>query len=120
MPQHVTTTMPRPKTFIEERTANALAARTVEHILEVLIGRRPLHQLRHRLSGPVAGLLATGLHRGSTRRPDYRLRSVHACQTTASKVEACAVVDTTERSRAFVFRLERKNTAWSCTMLSVL
>ena len=105
-----------------ERTACALATRTVEHIVEVLVGRRSLHQIRDRLSGPVAGLLGTSLGGKPGRRwfGDYRLGSVHACQTTPRKVEACAVIDTSSRARALVLRLEQEDTTWSCTMLSLV
>lgn len=109
-----------------ERTASALATRTAEQIFEVLTGRRTLHQIRDRLSGPVAGLLAATLSEPAGRRRlgRYRLGSVHACQTTPRKVEACAVLDdAADRARALVMRLEKKkdeDPAWSCTMLSLL
>lgn len=103
---------------IGERTACALATRMTEHILDVLGGRRRLDQLRDRLSGPVAGLLSSVLN--TTRRAEYRLRSVHACMTSRSRVEACAVVAVAGRIRAFVLRLEQEDTRWCCTLLSVL
>lgn len=108
-----------------ERTANALAARTAEQIFEVLTGRRTLRQIRDRLSGPVAGLLAATLNEPAGRRrlERCRLGSVHACQTTPRKVEACAVLDDgTDRARALVMRLEQDEEApaWSCTMLSLV
>lgn len=106
-----------------ERTACALATRTTELIFEVLTGRRTLQQVRHRLSGPVAGLLATTLSEPSGRQQlaRYRLGSVHACQTTPRKVEACAVLDNAvDRARALVLRLEQQEAVWACTMLSLV
>lgn len=103
-----------------ERTACALATRITQQIVEVLIGRRSLNQIRDRLSIPVANLLATGMGWTTSTRTQYRLHSVHACLTTRSRVEACAVVGNANRARAFVLRLERRNMEWACTMLSVL
>lgn len=104
-----------------ERTACAVATRTVEQIFEVLAGRRSLHRIRDRLSGPVAGLLTTSLGRERERHLwGSRLGPVHACQTTPRAVEACAVIGTADRARALVLRLEQEETAWLCTMLSLV
>ncbi|RCW39223.1 hypothetical protein DFQ14_11759 [Halopolyspora algeriensis] len=101
-----------------DRTASALAHRTAGQVLDVLAGRRPLRQIRHWVSGPVAGLLATMVRSRSTAGPVYRLRSVHACPISARTVEACAVIADTRRVRALTMRLERQSTQWSCTMLA--
>lgn len=101
-----------------DRTASVLARRTVGQVLDVLAGRRPLRQIRHWISGPVAGLLATMVRSRSTAGPIYHLRSVHACPTSARTVEACAVIADTRRVRALTIRLERQSTQWSCTMLA--
>ncbi|GAA4860301.1 Rv3235 family protein [Saccharopolyspora rosea] len=102
-----------------ERSATALAARVGEQLLDVLAGRRPLSQVRDRVSGPVAFRLAgTRLH--AARSPGYRLRSVHACLTAESTVEACLVVGSPCRARALVLRLERDGTRWVCTLLSLV
>lgn len=102
----------------ESRTASALVDRTAGQILDVLAGRRPLRQIRQWVSAPVAGLLAAMVRGRSTADPTYRLRSVHACLTSARTVEACAIVADTRRVRALTMRLERQNTQWSCTMLA--
>ncbi|MDR7301283.1 Rv3235 family protein [Haloactinomyces albus] len=101
-----------------DRTASALASRTVGRLLDVLAGRRPLHQIRHWVSAPVAGFLAAMVRGRSTADPVYHLRSVHACLTSARTVEACAVIADTRRVRALTIRLERQSTQWSCTMLA--
>ncbi len=106
--------------MLSERSSCAIATRTIREILDVLAGQRPLQHIRDRLSGPVAGLLSTRHARSPSEIPDYRLRSVHACLTTPSKVEACAVIGTTSRSRALVLRLEQRDTTWVCSMLSLL
>jgi hypothetical protein len=112
--------MNRSAVTLGERTACALAMRATEQILDVFAGRRSLHQIRDRVSGPVAGLISTTLGWNPREVPDYRLRSVHACLTTPCKVEACAVVGTASRARALVMRLEQEDTQWSCTMLSMV
>ncbi len=103
-----------------ERSSVALATRTTGQILDVLSGRRPLHHIRHWLSGPVSGLLATMLRSGRTTTARYRLRSVHTCPVTAHTVEACAVITDNERVRALTMRLEQHKTQWSCTLLALL
>ncbi len=117
--------MTAPAVNLGDRSARALASRIANQILDVFAGRRPLNQIRDRLSGPVASLVATKLSRKPSRNAEdqlgnYRLGSVHACLTTPNKVEACAVVGTGNRTRAIVMRLEQKDTRWSCTMFSVL
>lgn len=102
----------------DSRTAAALAGHATGHILEVLTGRRPLHQIRQWVSGPVAGLLATMVRGTSTTPPGYRLRSVHACPTTARTVEACAIITDTRRAWALTMRLERQHEQWFCTLLA--
>jgi len=118
----VTTSLPARPHYgipVAERSACALAARIGTPILEVLSGRRPAHQIRDRVSGPVAGLLAaTRAH--TAKSPDYRLRSVHACLVTSHRVEACMVVATHNRVRAVVLRLEQEASRWLCTMLALL
>jgi hypothetical protein len=114
------TTSPRTPGGVGDRTACALATGVAEQIVAVLAGRRTLDQIRVRVSGPVAGLITTTRGRNPLGGPSYRLRSVHACVTTPSKVEACAVIGTANRVRSLVLRLEQENTTWSCTMLALL
>ena len=117
--------MTAPAVNLGDRSACALASRIASQILDVFAGRRPLNQIRGRLSGPVVRLIATRLRRRPTRDAgeqlgNYRLGSVHACLTTPNKVEACAVIGAAGQARAVVMRLEQRDTTWSCTMFSVL
>ncbi|GAA2816898.1 Rv3235 family protein [Saccharopolyspora taberi] len=102
------------------RTAAALARFVGEQILDVLAGRRVVHQIRGWVSSPVAGLLSTIVLGWKGEGPDYRLRSVHACLTDYRTVEACLVVGTINRVRALVMRLEQVDARWVCTVLSLL
>jgi hypothetical protein len=111
---------PRTAKGPSERTACALATGIAEQLLGVLTGRRPLDHAGIRVSGPVAGLINATRRSNPLDGPNYRLRSVHACLTTAHRVEACAVVGTASRVRALVMRLEQHSTTWWCTMLAVL
>lgn len=103
-----------------DRTACALAAGMIDRLLPALTGRRTLAQTGARVSGPVAGLVHTARGSNPLGGPNYRVRSVHACQTTPRRVEACAVVATLKRVRALVMRIEQKDTLWSCTMLALV
>lgn len=103
-----------------DRTACALAAGMVDRLLPALTGRRTLDQTGARVSGPVAGLIHAARGSNPLGGPNYRVRSVHACQTTPRRVEACAVVATARRVHALVMRIEQKETVWSCTMLALV
>jgi hypothetical protein len=103
-----------------DRTACALAAGMIDRLLPALAGRRTLDQTGARVTGPVAGLIHAVRGSNPLGGPNYRVRSVHACQTTPHKVEACAVVATARRVRALVMRIEQEDTVWSCTMLAVV
>lgn len=102
------------------RTACALAAGMVERILPAVTGRRTLDQTGALVTGPVAGLINAIRRSNPLGGPNYRVRSVHACLTTPRKVEACAVVSSASRIRALVLRMEQKDTAWSCTMFTIV
>ncbi|WP_211210159.1 Rv3235 family protein [Actinopolyspora halophila] len=101
-------------------SASALADRAGNHLVEVLAGRRPLHQIRQWLSRPVASLLATLVRSGSLLHDRTRLSSVHACLTSSTTVEACLVVDEVERHRALTIRLEQQRMSWCCTLLALV
>lgn len=103
-----------------DRTACALATGMVERILPALAGRRTLRQTGARVTRPVAGLINAARGSSPLGGPNYRVRSVHACQTTPRKVEACAVISTASRIRALVMRMEQEDTVWSCTMLAIV
>ncbi|SDQ84659.1 Rv3235 family protein [Actinopolyspora saharensis] len=101
-------------------SAAALADRVGKHLVEVLAGRRPLHQIRQWLSRPVASLLATLVRSGSLLHDRTRLNSVHACLTNSTTVEACLVVDEVKRHRAVTIRLEQQRMSWCCTLLALV
>lgn len=102
-----------------DRSSSALAASLARPIMDVLFGRRPLHQVRSRLAPQVRNLLGSRALRnqlgGAT--PD-RLRSLHARAVDRDHVEGCAVISTAGRARALVMRWERSAQGWLCTFLS--
>lgn len=112
------TTRP-PRTGPAEQTSAQLALRFTHQLLDVLTGRRNPGQLRDRVTPQVLGLL-NSLRPRTAGGPGYRLGSVHACLATDRTVEACAVIGTPNRARALVLRLERTDTRWLCTMMSML
>ncbi|PRW62693.1 hypothetical protein CEP50_14385 [Actinopolyspora mortivallis] len=101
-------------------SASALADRAGHGIVEVLTGRRPLHQVRQWLSRPVASLLATLVRSGNLLHERTRLSSVHACLTTSTTVEACVIVDEGARHRAMTLRLQRDRMHWCCTLFALV
>jgi uncharacterized protein DUF6459 len=104
---------------VGESSAVAVAVFIGEQVFDALSGRRALHEVREHVSGHVAGLLlTTRLH--AAQGPDYRLRSVHASLITESTVEACMIVGTQDGVRALVYRIERDNEMWLCTLLSLV
>jgi hypothetical protein len=115
-----TSAAPERDSALTERTAHALAERWAVQILDVVARRRPLHQVRDRLSVPAAGLLAALVRRSGPAQPDYRLRSTHACLTSPDIVEACAVLAAGDRVRSLTLRMERANMVWWCTMFALL
>ncbi|MBE9376345.1 hypothetical protein IQ251_17990 [Saccharopolyspora sp. HNM0983] len=113
------TTVRNAETGPTEQTSNQLALRFTHQLLDVLCGRRSPAQLRDRVTPQVLGLLTRSGPK-TARSPGYRLSSVHACLATERTVEACAVIGTPNRARALVLRLERTDSRWLCTLLSVL
>ncbi|GAB3558612.1 hypothetical protein J2S53_004173 [Actinopolyspora lacussalsi] len=101
-------------------SASALAHGAARSMVEVLTGRRPLHQIRRWLSRPVAGLLTTLTRRETPLDFRTRMNSVHACPTNSSTVEVCVIIHEPNRHRAMTLRLERLDAGWWCTLLSLL
>lgn len=110
---------PPEPTGLTEQTSGQLALRFTHQLLDVLSGRRNPGQLRERVTPQVLGLLNSSRPRAAG-SPGYRLGSVHACLATDRTVEVCAVIGTPNRARALVLRLERTDTRWLCTLLSML
>ena len=99
------------------RTSSALARYLGGPIVDVLLGRRPLSQVRPRITRPVQNLLNAPSFRGLVREPGLRLCSLHACAITPDHVEGCAVIGSDLRTRAVVLRWERSPHGWLCTFL---
>ncbi|MFC7341499.1 Rv3235 family protein [Saccharopolyspora griseoalba] len=102
----------------ESSSAAAVAAFLGRCVFGVLSGRIPPEAVRGHLTGQaLSSLLAIRLR--EARSPDCRLRSVHACPITRSRVEACVLVGA-HRVRALVLRAEWTAGRWSCTRLSLV
>ncbi len=102
------------------RTSLALAHYLGGPIVDVLLGRRPLSQVRARVTRQVQNLLSAPAFRGLMREPGLRLCSLHACAITAEQVEGCAVIGSDLRARAVVLRWERGSQGWLCTFLGTV
>lgn len=102
------------------RTSSALARYLGGPIMDVLLGRRPLSQVRSRVTRPVQNLLKAPPFRGLAHEPGLRLCSLHACAITPERVEGCAVIGSDLRTRAVVLRWERSPQGWSCTFLGTV
>lgn len=103
-----------------DRTSGALAGTLGAPVIDVLLGRRPLSQIKSRVSQSVHGLLKSGSVRRLLDEPEQRLLSMHACAISPDLVEGCAVITSRIRTRALVLRWERSEGGWSCTLLSVV
>ncbi|MCX2733922.1 Rv3235 family protein [Saccharopolyspora sp. NFXS83] len=103
-----------------DRTSCALAGTLGAPVIDVLLGRRPLGQIKSRVSPSVHGLLKSGSVRRLLHEPQQRLLSMHACAISPDLVEGCAVIASRIRTRALVLRWERSGGGWSCTFLSVV
>lgn len=102
----------------ESSSATAVATFLGGQVFAVLAGRTIAEAVRHHVSGAVlSALLGIRLH--GAQNPDYRLRSVHACPVSQSRVEACVLIGA-NRVRALVFRAEWTAGRWMCTRLSLL
>jgi hypothetical protein len=102
----------------ETSSATAVAAFLGSRVFAVLIGRMSPEEVRGHITGQVlSSLLAIRLR--EARGPDCRLRSVHACPVTRSRVEACLLVGA-HRVRALVLRAEWTSGRWVCTRLSLV
>ncbi|GAA2339414.1 hypothetical protein GCM10009854_14850 [Saccharopolyspora halophila] len=102
----------------QKSSATAVATFLGEHVFAVLAGRVSPLAIREHLSGPVLSSML-GIRPHGAQSPDYRLRSVHACPITPSRVEACLLVGA-HRVRALVLRAEWVAGRWICTRLSLV
>ncbi len=106
--------LPDPKSF---------GRRLLVAALEVLAGRRSLHQLAPYLSQRVYSGLASDLERpgrvSSWRHDRPVLRSVRVCEPADGVAELAAVVRVGSRCRAVAVRLEGLDGRWRCVRLQV-
>jgi hypothetical protein len=101
-------------------------ARLVQASVEARQGDRPMAQLLRwttrevydRLTREASATQASLTRRRGTVRPI--VRSLHLDEPADGVVEACAVVDDGDRSRAVALRLEGLDGRWLCTALTVL
>ncbi len=94
------------------------AANLTTAVLEALMGRRPLHQLRPYLTADAFRVLSLHVDRATLRRG--RVIRLRAQMPTRRAVEASATVEVEGRAVSCVFRLDVGNAAWRCTHLTVL
>ncbi|GAB3458994.1 Rv3235 family protein [Actinophytocola sediminis] len=102
--------------------------RLVVHLLEVLDGRRGVHQLRAMLSDTAYEALLTRLRVTPPGRR-HKLRKVHSCLPAPDVVELSAVFEIVDggpsarrprRVRAAAIRLEKVKDRWHCAVLRIL
>ncbi|MEU6131808.1 Rv3235 family protein [Saccharopolyspora sp. NPDC047091] len=103
-----------------DRSSGALASRLGGPVVDVLLGRRPLSQIKSRLSPAVHALFTSTSVREILGDSRTRLTSLHACAVRSDLVEGCAVLASRGRSRAVVLRWERGGAGWLCTFLAVV
>jgi hypothetical protein len=99
----------------------AVVGVVLRQVLEVLDGRRSIHQLQVLVPEPTAKYLAKRVVPGG----QHVLRSLHACFPTPSAVEVAATVHyraPSGRRRVFAAaaRFERTGNRWSCRVLRML
>jgi len=110
---------PRPA-LITEAQARGLAGGTARAVLEVLEGRRPVHQLAGMLDTRAVAAVTT-MVRGGLRWPVRRatVGTVHVYLPCREAVEACVVFRCDQRSRALAMRFERVRRRWVATAIRI-
>jgi len=91
-------------------------------MLEALDGRRPVEQLRPRLTEHCYRTLVRRLwpEVQSERRIGRSLRRVHTCRPARGVIEACATIQRGGRVEAIAARIEADLRGWKCTTVLVL
>jgi hypothetical protein len=112
---------PQPTPRDELPDPQAWARRTVQAVVEVLSGVRPLAQLARWTSPDVYAALQRRRAGAAQPRPGRRpvVRSVHVCEPADGVAEACAVVIGQGRARAVALRLEGLDGRWLVTALEI-
>ena len=92
-------------------------------VAEVLARARPVDQLRDLATFEVVRLIERAATRQASHRVKQqlnpRVRSVHLASVCHGVIEACAVIDGGQRSRAIAFRLESNGRSWKATALQL-
>jgi hypothetical protein len=108
---------PQPTSRMQLPEPEPWAARFVQAVLEMLVGRRPAAQLQDWTSSPVlAGLTAAaGRRRWATPGlPPPMIRSIRIGEPADGVAEACAVIQRGHRYFAVAARLEGIDGRWRC------
>lgn len=100
----------------QEAPPNALGL--IQAIIESLMGRRPLHQIRPYLSGRAFEHLSSKVDTGQYRR--LQVGRIRTQMPYGGAVEACAQLWLAGRSLSCVLRLDARRRAWVCTELTLL
>jgi Family of unknown function (DUF6459) len=111
---------PQPTSRLQLPTPEPWAARFIQAVLEMLVGRRPAAQLHEWTSAPVlAGLInASGRRRWATPGlPPPIVRSIRVYEPADGVAEMCAVIQRGRRYFAAAGRLEGFDGRWQCVAL---
>ena len=111
---------PQPTSRLQLPEPEPWAARFVQAVLEMLVGRRPAGQLQEWTSPPVfAGLtLAAGRRRwAAPGLPPPMVRSIRVGEPADGVAEVCAVIQRGRRYLAAAARLEGLDGRWQCVAL---
>lgn len=109
---------PGPALAVAHEPAPPQAMNLIHAILEALVGRRPLHQLRPHLRWEAFENLACYVDTGAFRR--VRVGRVRSQMPSTTAVEASVTLLLNGRVISCVLRLDATRTAWRCTQFTAL
>lgn len=109
---------PEPSPPVPHEPAPPQALNLIHAVMETLMGRRPLHQLRPHLSWAAFASLADHVDSGTFKR--IRVGRVRSQMPTAQAVEASVTIATRGRSVSCVLRLDAGRSSWRCSELTIL
>lgn len=115
---------PQPTSSADLPDPQFWGGRLAQALLEVIVGVRPVTQLRRWMSEDVYVQLRRTSHHHRARQPAARrlpprvvVRSVRVCEPADGVAEVCAVVHDGIRHRALALRLEGSDGRWRCTVV---